>query len=885
MDDFIFEDLKGDSTLQNLNTVIENENSNFNNSRIANEQNYIEINEINSKKKNKKKKKILKKNETYSNPTENNPIIIDDDVYIDVKSDDSDNNNKVINGNAFDILNKISFNDYMDDDIIKDYIENCKDDVTDDSEESNNEIIKELLDDSEKSNNEIINELLDSAPDNKSEEDEIDFLNSSFAKNIIKSDVGVETEPIEIEMDLIKLLENKLSSESNDSSSDESVELNTESLNSKIDDPHENKGNLMLVTNGNNKNRNNKKKKKKGKKNNKKKDNIVNSKKNDMFIEVESNNIPITEIEKALSKLGKKDLEKKNKINNKISSNSNQINDNDEEVEVIAENISNNSNNTKLRNNKKSKIKNFIEIEDDNNSTDNIDIITLLESGNNNNSNDENVISLDDDDNNNNDDDSDVVIVSDNMSVNTISSTDNDKEIILIDESDGEANDIDNDDDFDDSDNDDDDFDDSDNTNDTNDTNDDDDTNENENSRELNNNIFQSKLGQKKILVSDDDDDFLYEGDFDSGDSTWNLNDGALVEKLKNSKFKNVVNGNQDQLLRLQKKKLQKKELAQKKEYLLQKKENLKKENKKIQKVLKSKKGNRLHTSPQVFKYLKHINITIKEFVTNGFESIPLGNLPSELRKSVGMIAIEYNVKLKTRGSGKRKITNLIRTSRSKIPDNWNSIVETVFSKTEAQRHSNMDVRKRNLDMAKRRGKYHNNNKSKGKSSINKPQLGSKVGENANPISDSNKGFKLLQSMGWTPGESLGTNNTNGIVNPIEVIVRDQSGLGASYFDQGFSQNKSPSSGLGVDDDMDEYEKDILYNNKSSMFSSNKNKKKSKGKGKGFSNDNINLNRKSTRNSNGSNKRNNKIGETGGLENSPYNFVNFQKSSSLFTSD
>ncbi|KAG4107065.1 hypothetical protein H8356DRAFT_1024585 [Neocallimastix lanati (nom. inval.)] len=820
MDDFIFEDLKGDSTLQNLNTVIENENSNFNNSRIANEQNYIEINEINSKKKNKKKKKILKKNETYSNPTENNPIIIDDDVYIDVKSDDSDNNNKVINGNAFDILNKISFNDYMDDDIIKDYIENCKDDVTDDSEESNNEIIKELLDDSEKSNNEIINELLDSAPDNKSEEDEIDFLNSSFAKNIIKSDVGVETEPIEIEMDLIKLLENKLSSESNDSSSDESVELNTESLNSKIDDPHENKGNLMLVTNGNNKNRNNKKKKKKGKKNNKKKDNIVNSKKNDMFIEVESNNIPITEIEKALSKLGKKDLEKKNKINNKISSNSNQINDNDEE--------------------------------DDNNSTDNIDIITLLESGNNNNSNDENVISLDDDDNNNNDDDSDVVIVSDNMSVNTISSTDNDKEIILIDESDGEANDIDNDDDFDD---------------------------------KLNNNIFQSKLGQKKILVSDDDDDFLYEGDFDSGDSTWNLNDGALVEKLKNSKFKNVVNGNQDQLLRLQKKKLQKKELAQKKEYLLQKKENLKKENKKIQKVLKSKKGNRLHTSPQVFKYLKHINITIKEFVTNGFESIPLGNLPSELRKSVGMIAIEYNVKLKTRGSGKRKITNLIRTSRSKIPDNWNSIVETVFSKTEAQRHSNMDVRKRNLDMAKRRGKYHNNNKSKGKSSINKPQLGSKVGENANPISDSNKGFKLLQSMGWTPGESLGTNNTNGIVNPIEVIVRDQSGLGASYFDQGFSQNKSPSSGLGVDDDMDEYEKDILYNNKSSMFSSNKNKKKSKGKGKGFSNDNINLNRKSTRNSNGSNKRNNKIGETGGLENSPYNFVNFQKSSSLFTSD
>ncbi|OUM60284.1 hypothetical protein PIROE2DRAFT_33170, partial [Piromyces sp. E2] len=152
--------------------------------------------------------------------------------------------------------------------------------------------------------------------------------------------------------------------------------------------------------------------------------------------------------------------------------------------------------------------------------------------------------------------------------------------------------------------------------------------------------------------------------------------------------------------------------------------------------------------------------------------------LPSELRKSVGMIAMEYGVKIKTRGSGKRKITNLIRTSRSRIPDNWNTIVETVFSKTEAQRHSNMDVRKRNLDMAKRRGKYHNTN-NRGKTSVNKPQLGSKVGENANPISNENKGFKLLQSMGWKPGESLGTNNSQNIVNPIEVVVRDQSGLGA----------------------------------------------------------------------------------------------------------
>jgi len=745
------------------------------------------------------KRKRQKKNnsQTYLNPTPNRPIIIDDDVYIDTENNQSDEENDIIlSNNAFDILNLTQVDDSVDDEIVKDYLENCKDDSNDESNNSVNEI----------QNN------------NKNEdEEEIDFLNSAFAKNIIKSDVGVEKEPVEMEMDLIKLLENKLSSDTSSSLSDDS-DSDVEFV--KVDE------HILPVNKKSTKNKNkNKKNKKKNKKANKKntKTNSNNSNKSDMLIEIDNdNNVPIINVEDAIIELDKEsDLLDNQDIYTITSSTSTPsiiIDDNKSKSNINDENEGEVIEMEKSKD--KSNIDSDVEVIDIKKNNKNVDIINLLESYDNKDDENENDVYLIDDDDN--DDDNCSIIISDES-----------------DEFESEDSEIDN-------------------------------------IMDMNDSIFNTKNNKKKLLIDDEN----LSDNFEGGDSIWDMDDNEIIEKIKNSKFKAVLNSDKDKLLRLQKKKLQKKELAQKKEYLLQKKENLKKENKRIEKVLKSKKGNKLNTSPEVFKYLKHINTTVKDFVTNGFESIPLGTLPSELRKSVGMIAIEYGVKIKTRGSGKRRITNLIRTSRSRIPDNWNTIVETVFSKTEAQRHSNMDVRKRNLDMAKRRGKYHNTG-NKGKSSVNKPELGSKVGENANPISNENKGFKLLQSMGWTPGESLGTNNNQGIVNPIEVVVRDQSGLGASIFDQGY--NQTTSRGLGAfNDSDDEYERDILYNSRSSssIFSNgNKKNRKNKGKNKAYNDENFGFNRKSSKSS----LRKSRIGETGGLENAPYNFVNFQKGSSLFT--
>lgn len=37
------------------------------------------------------------------------------------------------------------------------------------------------------------------------------------------------------------------------------------------------------------------------------------------------------------------------------------------------------------------------------------------------------------------------------------------------------------------------------------------------------------------------------------------------------------------------------------------------------------------------------------------------------------------------------------------------------------------------------------------------------------PIPIKNKGFKLLENMGWTPGKSLGASNS-GIKEPVSIV-------------------------------------------------------------------------------------------------------------------
>ena len=49
------------------------------------------------------------------------------------------------------------------------------------------------------------------------------------------------------------------------------------------------------------------------------------------------------------------------------------------------------------------------------------------------------------------------------------------------------------------------------------------------------------------------------------------------------------------------------------------------------------------------------------------------------------------------------------------------------------------------------------------------------------PIPECNMGNKMLQTMGWSPGQGLGK-KSNGIVNPVKAVKRPRNlGLGHPY--------------------------------------------------------------------------------------------------------
>jgi len=59
-----------------------------------------------------------------------------------------------------------------------------------------------------------------------------------------------------------------------------------------------------------------------------------------------------------------------------------------------------------------------------------------------------------------------------------------------------------------------------------------------------------------------------------------------------------------------------------------------------------------------------------------------------------------------------------------------------------------------------------------------KLKTGTTVGHNAQPISESNLGFQLLRSMGWSGG-GLGSHGNVGIEKPIDVVIKNnKQGLG-----------------------------------------------------------------------------------------------------------
>ncbi|KAI3649672.1 hypothetical protein MP228_005304 [Amoeboaphelidium protococcarum] len=69
--------------------------------------------------------------------------------------------------------------------------------------------------------------------------------------------------------------------------------------------------------------------------------------------------------------------------------------------------------------------------------------------------------------------------------------------------------------------------------------------------------------------------------------------------------------------------------------------------------------------------------------------------------------------------------------------------------------------------------------KSKDDGDVIKTQHGKVVGQNAQPLASTNVGHQLLTKMGWSTGQSLGNEGSNGIKEPIAATMRGRGrGLG-----------------------------------------------------------------------------------------------------------
>lgn len=174
--------------------------------------------------------------------------------------------------------------------------------------------------------------------------------------------------------------------------------------------------------------------------------------------------------------------------------------------------------------------------------------------------------------------------------------------------------------------------------------------------------------------------------------------------------------------------------------------------------------------------FLESTNMQIKKFVAqNNGESTVLPPMPGALRKLVVVLAKEYRVTPKTRGSGKHKSLILFRTGLSLIPDNWAQL-PFIISKVDPD--SNSKIRSssfvKNHDVKK--GKT---SKQRGVSNdAAKPRTGDVVGVRAKPLGEHNMGHKMMLAMGWKAGDALGA-EANGTTEPIQVMIRSKrAGLG-----------------------------------------------------------------------------------------------------------
>lgn len=154
----------------------------------------------------------------------------------------------------------------------------------------------------------------------------------------------------------------------------------------------------------------------------------------------------------------------------------------------------------------------------------------------------------------------------------------------------------------------------------------------------------------------------------------------------------------------------------------------------------------------------------IRRFIANidGPQSMSLPPADNKTRKNVHELAAAFNLKSVSKGQGDARYTTLTKTTKTGIGSN-----EAMISRI-MRRGGNFG------------GGEFVNKKGKGKGNlVPRHKEGDEVGKEAPRIGESNIGFRMLASMGWSEGDHIGI--SGGLKDPVAAVIKTTKlGLGAT---------------------------------------------------------------------------------------------------------
>lgn len=233
--------------------------------------------------------------------------------------------------------------------------------------------------------------------------------------------------------------------------------------------------------------------------------------------------------------------------------------------------------------------------------------------------------------------------------------------------------------------------------------------------------------------------------------------------------------------------------------------------------------------SPALLEFLEEQNREIYDFVRDyqRGEELVFPFIPGPVRKLVAQVGQNYGLVCKRQGKAENSVLVLARrASKSVVPKNYEAIPEKLLSEriSKAQKRVNKGIEsmehammlkstlpnklqqvlnnasaqklnkqsqrrsegvsesvriieKSYMEMVKG-DKRSASSSSKGANRSAHLKVGQVVGEHAPSLDESNRGHKMLQIMGWKPGDSIGKDASGG--TRVEVVVRRKNaGLGS----------------------------------------------------------------------------------------------------------